>query len=302
MSAPEVMLASRPDLDPERTIDLLARQGWFFELKFDGIRAVITRTSEGSVRITNRRGADITLRYPDVVETWSVMESFTGVVDGEIIVTDGLGRPDFTAAHLRDAQSTVGRIRRLAVQYPAVLMPFDVLERDGEDLRALPYRQRRAALEAMLSTTVPLSSTDGAAMWAFVRQNGLEGLIAKRPDAAYRPGRQKAWVKIKSTRRVSALVGGIVPGKGSRGEIGALELYLYDADAGALRPIGQVGSGMSSRDMAVLRDRAATATPTVVEVEYLEVAPSGVLRMPVFKGIRNDVDPLDCRVETLIAS
>jgi bifunctional non-homologous end joining protein LigD len=300
MPAPEVMLASRADLDPEQTIAALTRAGWLFELKFDGIRAVITRTLEGSVRITNRRGADITVRYPDVVETWSVMESFTGVVDGEIIVTDGLGRPDFAAAHLRDAQSTVSRIRRLAAQYPAVLMPFDVLERDGVDLRAQPYTDRREALEAMLSGPVPMSSTDGAAMWAFVREQQLEGLIAKRPDAAYRPGRQKAWVKIKSTRRISALVGGIVPGKGSRGDIGALELYLLDQ--GVLRPIGQVGSGMSMRDMALLRERAASGTPTVVDVEFLEVAPSGVLRMPVFKGIRTDVSPLDCTLDTLQAA
>lgn len=297
MPGPDVMLASASQDPVDQVLTELQRGGWWFELKFDGIRAVLTRTAAGLVTITNRRQADITHRYPDVVAVWSAV-AFVGVLDGEIVVFAG-GRPDFEGAHRRDAQSSTGKIRAAMAKDPATFIPFDVLEQGDRDLRALPYTQRRMILMNAGVPAVSSSSQDGATMWEFVQANKLEGLVAKRGDSAYRPGRQAAWRKIKDTKRISALVGGVVPGRGSRGPVGALQLYLFDPDAGRLVAIGNVGSGMTVADLHTLSARIGRGEATVVEVEYLEVSSTGQLRMPVFRGIRQDVDPADCVISSL---
>ncbi len=295
MMGPEVMLASSSKASPSQLIDQLTREGWFFELKFDGIRAVVTRTGEGVVRIHNRRQVDITHRYPDVVAQFSEA-TWVGQVDGEIVVPDAGGRPN-----LRDAQSSTRGVRAAMAKAPAMFMAFDVLQENGFDLRAFPYVQRRARLVAMLaSTVISNANLDGATMWRFVQQHQLEGLVAKRGDSAYRVGRQKSWVKIKSTHRISALVCGVQEGKGSRSDtIGALRLCLWSPATKELVPIGKVGSGLSDPVMREISTMLAAKTPIVVEVEYLEVSPSRQLRMPIFKSIRDDLDPLACTLDQL---
>jgi bifunctional non-homologous end joining protein LigD len=301
VSGPEVQLASSSDLTPEQLFVSCA--GWSWELKLDGIRAVVDKRSDGSIRIWNRRERDITIRYPDVVATMAAMD-WVGVVDGEIIVVGADGKPDFSAVHRRDAQSRPATIGSLAVSAPATFMPFDVLEyakEDGRlsDVRALPYTLRREVLEGMFTSLLPISE-DGPAMWAFVQAEGLEGLIAKDPNASYRPGRQKSWIKLKDTKRISALVTGWSEAQGSRQELGALQLSLWDPEGRELVPIGAVGSGFSARDLRQVK-QLVQAGPLVVEVEYLGVTPEGKLRMPVFKGVRNDVDPATCTDRTLFA-
>jgi bifunctional non-homologous end joining protein LigD len=298
MPGPEVMLATASTGDLREILAQLERAGnWWTEIKFDGIRAVLTRTSDGQVMITNRRQADISHRYPDVVASWS-QQSFVGVLDGEIVVFKD-GRPNFEGAHRRDAQSSPGKIRAAMAKDPAIFIPFDVLEQGERDLRALPYTQRRIILMNLGVPGVSSSSQDIETMWEFVQANKLEGLVAKRGDSAYRPGRQGAWRKIKHTKRISALVGGVVPGRGSRGPVGALELYLFDDVAGRLVGIGNVGSGMTGADLRTLSQRISRGEATVVEVEFLEVSSTGQLRMPVFRGIRHDVDPADCVLSSL---
>jgi bifunctional non-homologous end joining protein LigD len=297
MPGPVVMLASAVREPVDRVLPRLIREGWWFELKYDGIRAVAHRNRGGRVTLYGRRQSEITHRYPDIVGTLR-RARFVGWLDGEIIVTDADGRPDFPSAHLRDMQSKPAAIRRLAAQRPATFMPFDVLEENGNDTRAMPYTLRHEVLVEMVSPC-SVASQDGETMWQFASQRNLEGLIAKRGDAPYRPGRQHSWIKLKATHRVFALVGGVKAGKGSRGPVGALELYLFDPDAGALVSIGSVGSGMSVQDQTRLHMRVLARRPTVVEVSFLEVSKSGQLRMPVFVAIRSDVDPTTCTIDTL---
>jgi bifunctional non-homologous end joining protein LigD len=293
------MLASRSKIPPEQLIDSLsAHSGWYWEIKFDGVRAVIDRDAKGAVTIYNRARTDITYRYPDVVATMGAVD-FVGTVDGEIIVAGPDGSPDFALVHRRDAQSTLSTIRRMATLLPATFMPFDVLSTAGRDLRAFTYLWRREILTDLLpAAMVAMSSPEGGAMWAFVLERHLEGLIAKRDDSTYRPGRQKSWIKIVSTRRVTALVGGIIAGTGSRA-VGALQLYLNNPVTGGLDYIGKVGSGMSDAEMGELVARLAQVPLLPVEIEYRNVSANGQLRMPVFKAIRTDVDVLDCTLNQL---
>jgi bifunctional non-homologous end joining protein LigD len=303
---PAVMLASSPKQSIAAELARLQREGgWSTEVKWDGIRAVVRRASDGTVTITNRREADITYRYPDVVADVQA-RMFTGVVDGEIIVAGPDGRPSFALAHRRDAQARASAAVRLAKVTPATFMPFDVLEAGERDVRALPWRARRGILEDIYGPGVPVASTDAATMWGFVVQHDLEGLIAKRVDSIYVPKRSSSWVKLKKTHRAFVLATGVQPGQGSRGAVGALLMALY-GDQGKLVAIGSVGSGLSERaqKQALMRleaHRAGGGPFPVIEVEYLEVAPSGQLRMPVFKGFRDDIDPAGLTVDALSRS
>lgn len=304
MNGPPVMLASpAPGSPTEAVVNALQEQGtWWFEAKFDGVRAVLSRTSRGGIQITNRRQVDITYRYPDVEERFEGID-FVGVLDGEIICVDAAGRPAFERAHRRDAQATAAAARRLSLTLPATFVPFDVLEVGGKDVRPEPYTARRMRLGTMLAgekDVWSISSQDGAAMWSVVTSWNLEGLVAKLGTSSYTPGRSQHWLKLKSTKRISALVSGYTPGKGSRGAVGALTLVLYDTQAQALVPIGKVGSGLSAQDLRTAAQQLEAKVPTVVDVEYLEVSASGQLRMPVFKGFRQDVPIEECTIDTLL--
>lgn len=287
----EVMLAAAAKgEEPLTLIGRLTELGWWFELKFDGVRAVVSRTAEGSVRITNRRQRDITIRYPDVVADISgKLGDFVGVLDGEIVVLDANGRPDFAAIHARDAQSNARRAQAAAQKTRAQFVPFDILETQGEDVRGLTYLERRRLLEALVAPTLAIStaSQDGVTMWEFVLGRSMEGLIAKSPDHRYQAGQRSwSWRKIKATRRLFAVVVGIQEGKGSRGRVGALSLRLWDTQAMALVDIGTVGSGLKMADRQFFEMwLKEEPTALVVEVEFLEVSKSGKLRMPVFKGV-----------------
>lgn len=303
MVGPALMLASPSVGEPVDVIQQLQNQGgWWFEVKFDGVRAAITRNARGGITITNRREVDITYRYPDVVERFESAD-FVGTIDGEIINLDANGRPDFERAHRRDAQSNLTAIRRLSLSLPATYVPFDVLSLNGRDQTHQEYAKRRVRLATVFSgdrDMWSLSAQEGEAMWEVVQSRKLEGLVAKRGTSTYVAGRSPNWLKIKSTKRVSVLVTGYTPGNGSRGAVGALEMALWDPKGAQLVPVGRVGSGFKSRDLQMIKERIGRGEHLIADVEYLEASSTQQLRMPVFKGLRFDVPIEDCTVDTLL--
>ena len=186
--------------------------------------------------LRSRTGVDITVRFPDVAMTLAVLyRTGTRVLDGEIVVFDTDGRPDFELVMKRFAQHSAFRANRLAPAAPATFVAFDMLFRDGEDLRALPLFERQARLardrvdiiDASDHVMVIDSSDDGPAMWSFMVRDHLEGLVAKLHTSPYRAGRDAAWVKIKRVRRATVLITGWEIGCGSRlTGVGAMVMSL----------------------------------------------------------------------------
>jgi bifunctional non-homologous end joining protein LigD len=306
---------------PERIVPMLADAGrlpadesrYSFEVKWDGVRA-IAYCKPGRIRLESRNLNEITDGYPEVRGILSDLGMREAVLDGEIVAFDDAGKPSFERLQSRMHVTSPNAIKRLSKSTPVVYAIFDLLHLDGETLIAMPYAQRRERLEALglggPAWRVPaVQRGAGARLFEATQQQGLEGVVAKRLDSRYEPGRRTgAWIKIKHLRRQELVIGGWLPGEGRRTErIGALLMGYHENDA--LRYAGRVGTGFTERtlteltrllkplrtpanpfdDPPKLPRNAEFVTPELVaDVEFREWTGEGVMRAPSFKGLRDD--------------
>jgi bifunctional non-homologous end joining protein LigD len=299
---------------PEQIVPMLSRSstlprsddGWAYEVKWDGVRA-IAYSEPGRLRFEGRSLSEITERYPELSRLARALGSHRAVLDGEVVAFDEAGRPSFEALQRR-INCSAAAARRLARSEPVTYVVFDLLWLDGRSLLERPYRERRAALEALALngerwlTPAPLSGA-GPDILAASRASGLEGIVAKRLDGPYRPGRRDgSWLKIKNTARQEFVIGGWTAGSGRRANsLGALLLGVREG--GALRYVGKVGSGLTDSALerlpALLAPLARESSPfvpggpklpraarfaqprLVAEVEFREWTSDGALRAPV---------------------
>jgi bifunctional non-homologous end joining protein LigD len=284
-----------------------AGDDWLHEIKLDGYR-IVAQVERGEVHLYTRRGNDWTARAPAVVAALRTLPVDSAVLDGEIVSLQKNGVSSFQA--LQNALSE-GRSGNL------VYFLFDAMLLDGKDLRALPLWQRKELLAELLSRA---KKHDHLRLSEHVRGGGervfaeacklkLEGTIAKRADAPYRPGRGKDWLKIKCIARQEFVIGGYTPPGGSRQHLGALLVGVLEN--GVLRYAGKVGTGFSASSLRDLHkqltplERASSPfTPTpkgsqvrgarwvepklVAEVAFTEFTADGRLRHPSFQGLRED--------------
>ena len=229
---------------------------WLNEVKYDGYRALIA-IGGGKARVFTRSGLDWTDKFAAIADAAARLPVGSALIDGEIVAFRD-GRPDFST--LKDAISGGGDM---------TLFAFDVLELDGEDLRALPNIDRKERLRPLLANAAPrLQFAEhvvgaGERLFETMCNEGLEGIVSKRADAPYRGRRTQAWLKIKCTRRQEFVIVGWLPSDKKRG---FRSLLLGVHEDGALRYAGKVGTGFSAELMNDLRtqlDRLARKTATV---------------------------------------
>lgn len=299
---------------------------WSFEPKWDGIRAIAICGVDTT--LVSRNDNDITIAYPELSAITNQLVAIDAVIDGEIVaLADGV--PSFQALqgrmHLRDR----GAIEKAAKSLPVTYMAFDLLFLDGRSLIDEPLMERRRLLEeiAVPSSRFQISPSiagEGKALFEAAKAQNLEGIVAKQLSSTYQPGvRSRAWLKIKTVFDADAVVVGWTEGGGARsGSIGSLVLAMYEGDT--LRYVGNVGTGFNQRTMAEamrrLRELASTASPfppsavrnrpelkrahwvapqLVATVEYRQVTSAGRLRVPSFKGFRDDKAPEECTFDQL---
>lgn len=276
---------------------------WYFEPKWDGVRA-IARCDSG--RLASRTGRDITSTYPELRGLAGLGDV---VLDGEVVALDPGGNPSFELLQQRINVRGPRRVADLAGAIPVHFLVFDVLY-DCAPLIGRPLSERRERLEAIeLPAPVvrsPVEPGNGEALFQAICQRGMEGIVAKRAASTYQPGhRSPDWRKIVNVHRTRAVVGGFTPGEGARRHgFGALLLGMWDDD-GSLRFTGAVGTGFDAASMRAIRHalnemttpecpfRADPALPgdatwvvphLVAEVEYRQWTSAGRLRAPSFKG------------------
>jgi len=299
---------------------------WGCEVKWDGVRALLW-SDHGHVRIESRTQRDVTARYPELRALGRALGAHELLLDGELVALDAHGRPSFERLQTRMNAEGDRAIARAARAQPIVYMAFDLLHLDGRALLELPYERRRELLER-LRLEGPCWRTPRhhrgnlAALLEATREQGLEGIVAKRLDSPYEPGRRSGvWRKLRNRRRQELVIGGWTAGEGGRaGRVGALLLGVREAPGGPLRYAGRVGSGFGDATLDELERRLAplararspfrggadppsgarfVAPRLLADVEFSDWTREGVVRQSVFKGLREDKDPAEVLVEEL---
>ncbi|MEO6042675.1 MAG: non-homologous end-joining DNA ligase [Tepidiformaceae bacterium] len=312
--APLQMLA--PMLATSAAIPTTAIQPWSFEPKLDGIR-LVAGIDHGRVELRSRGGHDIGAQYPGIVAGLATQPVAAALFDGEIVAVGADGRASFELLQQRMNLQDAGQIAEAERNIPVVYFVFDVLHLDGYDLTGAALKDRREVLVRVLNPTsrivqVATIEVDAEAAFEVSIGAGFEGIIAKREDSRYEPGRRSStWLKRKAQERAEFVVAGFTAGNGSRSDsFGGL--ILAELDAGRLAYRGRVGGGLTGAEASALRNKLdrlvvkaspfAARTPDDktatwvrpelrVLVEYHEKTAGGVLRQPVFKGIVGEQRP-----------
>jgi bifunctional non-homologous end joining protein LigD len=293
---------------------------WAYELKWDGIRA-LAMIADGTARLSSRTGRDITSAYPELLPLGQITRGLSAVLDGEIVALDETGRPSFGRLQRRMNLQDPAQVAALVGEVPVRYVVFDLLELNGTDLTRVPYRQRRELLEQLeidspVAAVPPNFVGDVETAEQFSRTHGLEGVVAKRLDSLYLPGRRTtAWVKTKFTYDQAVVLGGWRHGEGARERLGALLMGIPAGD-GTLLFVGRVGSGLTEHHIDTLLRRfgelASEVNPfgttlpaleqrgalflepeLVGEVRYTEWTADNRLRAPVWRGLRTDLRAAD---------
>ncbi len=289
-----------PDREPmpERLVPMMARPsdtlppdelGWSFEVKWDGVRA-IAYMQPGRLRLESRNLNDITEAYPEVRGLIGALGMHEAVLDGEIVAFDENGRPSFERLQRRMHVRGASAIRRLQSSLPVMYAIFDLLYLDGHSLIELPYRERRERLESLELSgpawRVPaVHPGEGKLLLEATAKQGLEGIVAKRLECRYEPGRRSGnWLKIKHTMRQELVVGGWVPGEGRRTKrIGALLMGYYED--GSFVYAGRVGTGFTEKTLDQLQKRLEPLRRDHQPVRQgAQAAPGGGVRGAVAGG------------------
>jgi bifunctional non-homologous end joining protein LigD len=297
-------------------------EGWAYEMKWDGVRAVVA-VGDGRVRAVSRNARDITAGYPELAALPAQVAGRRMLLDGELVALDPSGGPSFPLLqqrmHVRFPDA------RLVARVPVLLYLFDLLHLDRAATVDWTYQRRREALESVVLTDGPASVPprfigNGHTVLQAAREYGLEGVVAKRVESRYEPGRRsRNWIKTPINLTTDVVLGGWKPGAGRRaGHIGSLLLGGYD-DAGRLLYVGHVGTGFTDAELRHLagvlgpleRDTSPFGEPVprefaraahwvepelVGEVIYRTMTPDRRLRHPSWRGLRPDRHPGEVRV------
>jgi bifunctional non-homologous end joining protein LigD len=320
---------------PESVAPMLAQIGkgdppsgddWLYEIKWDGVRALIFieegRIDDGKLRMVSRNGNRMDRQYPELSILPHRMNAKQAILDGEIAALDAKGVPSFERLQQRIMVADAAAIALLTRHHPVVLFLFDLLYVDGYDLRGVPLIERKRLLKELLKPNDVIRYSEhfvgtGTDLLAAAKQQGIEGVIGKRASSVYEARRSGDWLKYKVFNSDSFVLCGFT--KGERDLFGALVLGIYDH--GRLTWAANVGTGFDRKTMQAIHEGLAPlATPQcplepdknlpkpgtvtwtkpelVCEVRFANWTDDGRLRAPVFAGLRPDVDPAECVRET----
>ncbi|MGA7368232.1 MAG: DNA ligase D [Nitrososphaeraceae archaeon] len=302
-----------------------------FEIKWDGVRAVLFYSkSKDLLELKSRTNKSISHRYPEIID--SIMSSSvvncqdSVVLDGEIVVLDERGHPDFQSHQQRMNVDHDLEIQHLSKEIPSTFYVFDILYLDGKNLENLQFWKRRELLSGVIclngsdKNVIRISDSfegKGVELFENIKALGLEGIIAKNKNSKYLQGARTAdWLKIKNLHTQDCVVIGYTRGEGNRsGYFGSLLLAAFDKE---LVFIGHSGSGFDHSQIIeifnqlneietneipvsyipyVNRDPVWVRPSLVVEVKFDGWTKDTIMRAPIFLRIRDDKKPQECTVE-----
>lgn len=301
-------------------------KNWVFEIKWDGVRAILFKNKK-NIMIQSRNGNDITKRYPEIVNAAriSLRSCGSAVIDGEIVILNEKGVPDFHIHQHRINIQDSRAIKVLSKQSPATYYVFDMLYKESKSLKEFGYLERRAILSRALEVNEYIKISDyidekGKEILRSSKELKLEGIVAKFKNSIYREGtRSKDWLKIKNTKTQDCIIIGYTKGEGARvNYFGSLVLAVYCPIQQKLKFVGHVGTGFDDETLdllsSILNKNENDSMPIdrlpyinreitwlnpvlVVEVKFTNWTKDGILRAPVFIRLREDKKPNECIIE-----
>jgi len=300
----------------------LKLRGFIFEPKLDGTRLILYKENNKFKGI-NRRGNSILYRYPELIGAFKKgIKARSCVLDGELVVYNEKGLPDFHLLQQREHITNKLLIELRSQQMPACYVVFDILELNGKKLLDLPLRKRKEILKQVIEENQNLQlcfyTTNGKALWQEVVKLGLEGVVAKKLSSPYLQERSSYWIKIKNLKTIDCVVVGF---SSERRELSALCVACYYK--GKLFYIGRVNAALPEKEYyelykelkKLIQKKIPVVNPPsdwrkhnikwlkpkiVCEVRYLEFTKDKELRFPVLLRIREDKLPKDCILEEQI--
>lgn len=302
---------------------------WLFEIKWDGYRAV-SFIQQGKVRLVSRNQNDLTAQFAELRDLPQFIKADSAVLDGEVVALDEQGRSSFSLMQQRTGIRAHGRRVAGQADLPIAYYVFDLIYVDGYDLRRVSLEERKQVLSEIVSNQKLVRYSEhflehGKALFEAAKQQGLEGILAKRRGSCYEERRTREWLKIKVTQTIDCVIGGYTDPEGSRQYFGSLVLGLFNEKKQLLH-VGQVGTGFNQNTLKqvshVLKELETKQSPfhggvdarhvhwikpeLVAEVKFTEwtheTAQGGLkLRAPVFIGLREDKEPRECTVTGQLA-
>jgi DNA ligase D-like protein (predicted ligase) len=297
---------------------------YVFEPKWDGLRALLFKQAN-RIALQNRNLRDVTASYPELQELASRIKARTAIVDGEAVILDENGLPDFGKMQNRFGINDSREARSLAKTLPVTYVAFDLLHINGKDLIAKPLAERKSRLKTIVQEGPHLLYGDhvegrGRKFYQEASKKGFEGVIAKGRGSPYLPGvRADSWVKIKGFKTLDCVVVGFTQGEGMRvSSFGALVVAAYSNKSRQLQHVGNVGGGFDDRNLEMISSmlmKLARKTPTleghidapspvtwlkprlVCEVKYASITRDKKLRFPRFSRLRTDKSPEECQMD-----
>ncbi len=301
---------------------------YLFEVKWDGLRALLF-LENGRVELQNRNLRDATPLYPEIQNVAKEIKAKKAILDGEVIVLNEKGVPDFGRMQTRFGHNDPSAVESSRIPNPATYAAFDLIHLDGRDMLKDRLEERKAKLrDVMLEGPHMMYGEhlvkEGRRFYSELLKAGFEGVVAKERGSQYLPGvRSSAWVKIKGTDTIDAVVAGIIAGEGARtSTFGSLVMAMYDKQ-GKLAHVGNVGGGFDEETLVELKsilDKLTARTPTITEpveapapivwvkprivcqILYASVTRDHKLRFPRFQRLRPDKNPEDCVLDERILS
>ena len=324
VAALDTSQAPRAKLNPKRVSVMLCEPmsqafddpDWIYELKYDGYR-LLAGADRGVSFLRYRQGREVTQLFPEIARVVGALPYESFLLDGEVVVLEQDGRPNFSRLQTRAQRTHPGDLARVAREHPVTYVVFDLLAFHGFDLRCLPLLARRQLLRQMLPPAGPLRYVDyiaetGVALYNKVVEMGLEGIVAKRKDAAYVGRRSSYWKKIRRQREADFAIVGFTTGEGVARRVGALHLGQWNGTEWVYA--GRVGTGFTEQDIAALYETLVQEPvwqptfdlPTnrgnqwvvprlVCTVRYMDWNEGGLLRHTTFLRLRADKTAMECR-------
>lgn len=298
---------------------------WLFELKMDGVRAVVVKDGN-KLEMHTRNDRPLAERFPTLAAALKELPGDTTILDGEIVALDPEGHSHFELIQPRIHLSRARDIAEADQRIPVYFYAFDLLYLNGFDLMRFPLEQRKAVLRKLIPENdgwVRYNDhieTRGKDFFEAVSRRSLEGMVAKHRGSSYQQTRSRYWLKIKTQHTDHFVIAGFTPPEGSRKYFGALLLGLYDRE-GKLIHVGRAGGGFDDKTLKdILQQLEPLKIPKpafkeipneirkstwvkprlVCEVRFGEWTSARQLRAPVFQGLRDDIDPEDCTFEDSI--